>query len=114
MMKRDHCPICKKNPRAINYYRGEKIYYRTLCTPCIHKKKRPLPEVPGWARAGYKKSEKCDRCAFTFKLPDQSQVYYVDGNTNNNNWLNLRTICLNCSREVTKTKWRPSGLRPDL
>lgn len=113
-MTREVCPRCNKNLQAINYHRGEKTYYRSLCTPCIHRKKISIKKVPGWARAGYKKSTKCDRCAFIFKLPDQSQVYYVDGNTNNNNWLNLRTICLNCSREVVKTKWRPGELRPDL
>jgi len=113
-MERKLCPICKKNPQAINYYRGDKVYFRSACTPCINQKRKPIIQVPGWVKSGYKKHEKCDRCSFKFKLNDQSKVFYVDGNTNNNHWANLRTICLNCTSEVAKTSWRPSPIQPDF
>lgn len=102
------------HPVALNYYRKEKAYYRTACTGCIHKKRKPTPEVPGWIRSGYKKREHCDRCGFKFKHIEQSNVYHVDGNLNNNNWVNLKTICLNCQPEITKTRWKPGDLKPDF
>jgi len=113
-MERDICPICKLNPVAINYYRGERVYYRSACTPCIHHKRRIAVPVAGWIKSGYQKSERCDRCSFKFKLVTQSRVFHVDGNVKNCHWANLRTICLNCSSEVAKTSWRPSDLQPDF
>lgn len=112
-MQRATCPICKTNPVAINYRRGQRVYYRSLCTPCIHKR-RSVPQIASWIKSGYKKSDRCDRCQFRFKMSDQSDVYYIDGNTNNNHWANLRTICRNCQIEVAHTRWRPSNLRPDF
>lgn len=99
---------------AINYYRHGRTYFRTACTPCIHQKRQLPPEVPGWVKAGYKKRDKCDRCAFRFKLSEQSNVYYSDGNTSNNNWANLKTICLNCQSEIAGTNWKPATIQPDF
>jgi hypothetical protein len=113
-MQRKLCPKCNLRRVAINYYRKEKTYYRSLCTPCIHIFKTKLQSLPGWVRSGYKKTEKCTRCQFKFKLPSQSKVFYIDGNTTNNHWSNLRTICLNCEREIQNTKWRPSDINPDF
>lgn len=113
VMSRKVCPICNQHPVAINYYRHNKTYYRTACTPCIHKKRR-ITSIPSWIKSGYKKKEKCDRCGFKFKLPDQSNVYYIDGNDRNTNWANLKTICLNCQSEVAKTHWKPGTLTPDF
>lgn len=111
-MIRSTCPKCHKHPVAINYYRKEKVHYRTMCTPCLHKKKKFV--APGWFKSGYKKTKACDRCGFKFKLAEQGHVYYIDGNINNNNWVNLKTICLNCQVEVAKTRWKPSTLTPDF
>lgn len=113
-MQRNLCPKCRKHPVAINYYRKEQVHYRSLCTPCIHKTKKVLPKVASWIKSGYKKSNKCDRCGFKFKLIEQSEVHYVDGNPDNSNWLNLKTICANCRLEVAKNKWRPSSISPDF
>jgi Zn ribbon nucleic-acid-binding protein len=112
-MKRSVCPQCRIHPVAINYYRNNKVHFRTLCTPCIHKRRRTAVNVPGWLRAGYKKRDRCERCNFKFKLTEQSTVYYVDGNTANNHWSNLRTICANCSFDVKDSHWRPSRILPD-
>ena len=113
-MKRSLCPRCNARNVAINYYRHGITYYRSLCTPCIHSTKTKTTPVPSWVKAGYKKSERCSRCSFKFKLNNQSKVFYIDGNIKNNHWSNLRTICLNCEREIQNTKWRPSDISPDF
>ena len=113
-MERKTCPICRRHPVAINYYRGDRVYYRSACTPCIHQKRQPQPDIPSWIRSGYKKRDRCDRCGFKFRTQEQSAVYYIDGDTANNNWANLKTICLNCQIEVAKTRWRPSAIQPDF
>jgi len=113
-MERNLCPFCRKHPVAINYYRKGKTYFRTACTPCIHGRNRSPTKLPGWVKSGYRKPDKCDRCAFKFKINTQAKVYYVDGNTNNNHWANLRTICLNCQIEISHMGWRPSPIQPDF
>jgi len=71
---------------------------------------------PGWLKSGYKKKEKCDKCGFRFKHTDQASVYHIDGNSNNNDWTNLKTICANCGIDVKHSKlpWVPSDLVPDF
>ena len=113
-MERKLCPICRKHQVAINYYRKGVAHYRSACTPCIHQKRKLPAKIPGWVKAGYRKPDKCDRCSFKFKLISQAKVYYMDGNTTNNHWANLKTICLNCQIEIAKTSWRPSELQPDF
>lgn len=113
-MERKICPICKKHPVAVNYHKRGRTYFRSACTPCIHKGRQIQPEVPGWVKSGYKKRDRCDRCSFRFKLTEQSNVYYTDGNTSNNNWANLKTVCLNCQTEIAGTNWRPAAIQPDF
>jgi len=69
----------------------------------------------GWLKSGYKKKEKCDRCGFKFKHPEQATVYHVDGNIGNSDWVNLKTVCANCVIEVEhgRLPWAPSDLIPD-
>lgn len=116
MSSRPICPICTQRPVAINYIKEETVHYRRQCDVCIRKGKKIKPVPPGWAKSGYKKKPQCEKCGFKFKLPDQSNVFYVDGNLKNNNWVNLKTICLNCTQEVYKTRlpWKPSPLVPDF
>jgi len=110
------CPQCKLHPLALNYHRAGRAHYRSLCISCTHKNKKARQRAPNWFRAGYRKTERCDKCGFKFKFPDQSNVYYVDGNEDNTNWLNLKTICLNCQQEIkhATVKWRPGGILPDF
>ena len=110
------CPSCNQKPRAINYHRLGKTYYRSLCISCTHKKKKTKTRAPNWFRSGYRKKERCDRCGFKFKFPDQSNVFYVDGNIENINWANLKTICLNCQQEIKRAnvKWCPGEIVPDF
>lgn len=69
-----------------------------------------------WIKSGYTKKEKCEKCGFKFKFLDQSSVYHVDGNIENSDWLNLKTICANCTIELahSKTGWRSPKITPDF
>lgn len=113
-MQRKTCPVCKNFVVALNYYRKGRPYYRSMCTSCIHKGRKIKPEAPNWFRSGYRKTDRCERCGFKFKSVDQSNVYYADGNTSNVNWSNLKTVCLNCQQELTKTSWKPGPIVPDF
>ena len=115
-MNRPTCPACNQNLCAVNYIRGDKTHYRSRCDYCIKKGRRARIPTPRWKASGYKKKPQCERCGFKLKHPEQSNVFYVDGNLKNNNWLNLRTICLNCQQEIYKNNlpWKPSPLVPDF
>jgi len=116
MEYRKICQICGKKPVAVNYRMHGKVYYRSRCDVCIRKKKNLPSQKPSWFLAGYKKKPHCEKCGFKAKYREQLFVYYVDGNFNNNNQLNLRTICANCQYEVAKEGlgWRQGDLIPDF
>jgi len=107
---------CRERPVGINRHIGERVYYRKLCDQCLRKGKKLKPQAPSWVRVGYAKKSHCEKCGFKFKLLGQSRVFYLDGNLNNNDWTNLRTVCLNCQEEILKSKttWKPSTLTPDF
>ncbi len=113
MTHRGLCPCCRLKPVAVNYKKYGRTYYRGKCDQCGRKKKKPAPA--GWLRSGYKKKEKCERCGFRVKFTEQSAVYHVDGNVENNDWMNLKTVCCNCEVEIKHTSlpWKPSELIPD-
>lgn len=116
MKDRKLCPVCRANPVAVNYVKDEVTHYRSSCTACIRKGKKLKPVPPAWAVSGYKKKPQCEKCGFKFKFLEQSNVFYVDGNLKNNNWANLKTICLNCQQELYKSKvgWKASPIVPDF
>ena len=116
MLTRELCPACRINPVAINYISEGITHYRNSCASCIRKGKKLKPEPPAWLRSGYKKTERCEKCTFKFKLPTQSIVFHVDGNLKNNNHFNLKTVCLNCQQEVYKSRlaWKASPIVPDF
>jgi hypothetical protein len=110
------CQACNQRAKAIAYHRPDgQIQYRRLCEYCIKRKKRiPVP-VARWKSSGYKKKTTCDNCFFKAKYSAQLLVYYIDGNLNNSALRNLKTICLNCTVEISKLDliWRASDLEPD-
>lgn len=111
------CPYCRIKPVAISYYKYGRVYYKNKCSQCLRKGIKKLPPA-GWIRSGYKKKDKCEKCNFRFKHPEQSHVYHLDGNTLNNDWINLRTICSNCSVEIRHSNlpWKADykgGITPD-
>lgn len=115
-MNRPICPACKQRHCAVNYIKDGETHWRTRCDTCIKKgRKIKLPESR-WKKSGYKKKPTCDRCGFRAKYSAQLLVYHIDGNLNNSELRNLKTICLNCVEEVKRSvlPWRPGDLEPDL
>lgn len=109
------CTVCNARPRAIAYHKYDRTYYRSKCDACIRKGRKLKPVSPRWHMAGYKKKPACDRCGFKARYTGQLSVYHVDGNLNNCELRNLKTVCLNCVQEITKLDlpWRRGDLEPD-
>ena len=114
-------PICKKcicRPRAISYTRQSgKIQYRSLCEHCLKLKKtgKLSSSKPSWQNNGYKKKTHCDLCNFKARYTNQILVHHIDGNLNNCELINLRSICLNCVEVVRRnnTTWKIGDLTVD-
>ena len=109
------CKVCNKNMAAVNGWHNNKLYYRSRCNACIRKGKKLKPQKPRWQTSGYKKKTACDRCGFKSRHSSQLLVYHVDGDLNNTELRNLKTICLNCAAEITRSDlpWKPGDLEPD-
>jgi hypothetical protein len=107
------CKTCRKKPCGINYYKQDKTFYRSQCDTCA---KDARPKKPRWSQSGYKKKSTCEKCGFKSKLPEQFDVYHIDGNLNSCNPLNLKTICANCQRTLQKEglKWKQGDLIADF
>jgi hypothetical protein len=112
---RPMCPVCNRNPVAPNYWRDGVRHYRSRCSGCIKKDRNLAAPKPRWQSRGYKKKPACDLCGFRASYGSQLAVYHIDGDLNNSDLINLRTICL-CCVEVVKRKtpsWRIGDLVPD-
>ena len=107
------CHSCGQRPCAVNYYKGDKVFYRSKCDTCSRGAK---PKQPRWSQQGYKKKDYCEKCGYKSKHPEQFNVFHVDGNLNNCRPSNLKTICANCQRVLHKegVRWRQGDLTPDL
>ncbi len=99
---RDLCERCNINPKAINYKKDGKVFYRRLCDACIIEKKKIVK--PQWQQEGYKKKFKCESCGFVPKFSEQLDV--VDYNKA------YKTICLNC--KVVYDKEKKISIKGDL
>lgn len=109
------CKVCNKNLRAPAYYRNGKRYFRSKCNSCIQKNKSLKPPEPRWKGSGYKKKATCDLCGFKSSYSSQIMVFHIDGDLNNNELVNLRSICL-CCIEVVKRRhisWRVGDIEVD-
>lgn len=104
------CEICGQRPKAVNYRKDDKVYYRRRCEQCLklHKPVKPL-----WVDSGYKVKRFCEACGFKPVLRSQVTVFYVDGDLTNIHSSNLKTVCLNCNAELISTGWRRGDLTPD-
>jgi hypothetical protein len=109
------CSSCHSRLAAINCYRHGKAYYRSVCDDCARKKKKHKPPVPRWQASGYKKKMVCDRCGFRARSSAQMLVYHVNGDLNDSDLRNLKTVCLNCSVEVIREDlpWQRGDLEED-
>ena len=99
--KRGVCKICKIEPRAVNYIKNGKTYYRSKCESCQIGKVRIA--TPKWVFDGYQKGDVCEICNFKSKFREQLTVI-----SNNKKY---KTICLNCQVAVKLTPPKPA---PDL
>ena len=109
------CKTCNKNHRAVNYVRAGVTHYRSICDECGRKKEKKKPRKPSWQKGGYKKKATCDLCGFKSLFSSQITVFHVDGDLENIQLANLRSICLNCVEVVKKKEvnWRRGDLEVD-
>lgn len=112
-MPRPLC-ICGFKPAAINYIKNGKTYYRKKCESCLNSVAGK--GIPKWYQEGYRIKLSCEKCNFSSKHKEQFNVYHLDGNLNNNKKNNLKTVCANCQRILSKEgiSWRLGGLTPDF
>jgi hypothetical protein len=83
---------------------------------CARAGKKIKPNKPRWQLAGYKKKANCDKCNFRARYSSQLLVIHIDGDCNHVNFLNLKTLCLNCWAAAKKEDqpWRAGDLEADL
>jgi len=114
-MLRPICKTCGKNHCAVNYIRKGVTHYRSGCDACGRKRKKLKARTPRWQGAGYNKKLTCDLCGFRSILSNQITVFHIDGNLDNCNLINLRSICLNCVEVVKKKEvtWKRGDLQVD-
>jgi len=114
-MSRPVCKACNQRYAAVNYIKEDVVHYRSRCDICVRRNRHTRTPVPRWKKQGYKKKLVCDRCGFRAKYAGQTVVYHVDGDLNNCNLTNLKTVCLNCSVEVMKLDlpWKVGDLLED-
>lgn len=112
---RPMCKFCNKNYCAVNYHKNGITHYRSLCDECGRRKKKLKPRKSLWLKGGYKKKDYCDLCGFRSLVHTQITVFHVDGNLENINPSNLRSICLNCVEVVKKKEvtWKRGDLQVD-
>ena len=108
-------PLCKcgERPRAINYKKAGKTYYRSLCDICSGK--GLVHGIPRWHRAGYRKKSQCEKCGFKSLHHEVFRVFHIDGNLDNCRHSNLKTVCCNCSQLLAKenSSWKQGDLVAD-
>jgi hypothetical protein len=107
------CKACGIYHRAINYHKGNKTYYRSLCEACMsHGSKKHLPR---WFRAGYKPKNLCEKCGYKSGHSEIFRVFHIDGNLDNCRPNNLKTVCCNCAQILGKEgiMWRQGDLVAD-
>ena len=106
------CERCKKRPKAVNYQKNGKTYYRKNCEECNCKVKNVTPR---WAYAGYVAKNRCEKCGYISEHPEVFRVFHIDGNLNNCRYSNLKTVCSNCAIVLGKNgvTWKQGDLTAD-
>ena len=104
---------CGQRPRAVNYKKEGRVYYRRLCEVCMAHGINY--RIPRWSRAGYKLTHQCEKCGFKSPHKEPFRVFHVDGDLNNCKHSNLKTVCCNCVQILSKDGivWRQGDLVAD-
>ena len=103
-MSRPICIQCNLNPCKNNGISKKGfIKYKKYCSSCERKVYNLRISKKNTRRLGYAlhKKDKCENCNFIPIHPCQLDVDHIDGNKENNNLSNLRTLCANCHRLKT-------------
>lgn len=105
---------CGLRPKAVNYKKNGKTYYRSLCEVCLHN--GVYHGVPRWYRAGYRMQDFCDKCGFKSPHKEVFRVFHIDGNLDNCRRNNLKTVCANCRSILSKEgiRWKQGDLIADF
>jgi hypothetical protein len=86
VIERGVCSSCGILPKAVNYVKEGRIFYRKTCDTCARQKSKP--SIPAWAIQGYKKLSNCESCGFVGEYKEQIIVYETKNV--------YKSICLNC------------------
>ncbi len=90
IVERGLCEVCHINPRAVNYKRNGKTFYRSKCNSCLKHN----------SRAAFK----CVMCGFNAKYEEQLvPVSAIKADEN---------VCLNCDVVRNKKRVRMVKLKP--
>jgi hypothetical protein len=113
IVMRPLCKTCGQRPRALNYYKDGRPYYRRLCEACMSH--GPRAHIPRWQYAGYKPKNYCEKCGHKSPHKEVFRVFHIDGNLDNCRYTNLKTICCNCAQILSKEgiTWRQGDLVAD-
>ena len=112
---RPTCPVCGQRACAVNYVREDVHHYRSRCENCIRKGRQLRARVPRWKQAGYTKKNRCDSCGFRAQYSAQILVCHIDGDLDNTDQKNLRSICRNCEVKLSRDDlpWKAGDLEAD-
>jgi hypothetical protein len=98
----DLCLICGRNPVAIAGKTSTgRLRFKRRCEECI-KRSRAVRLNSFRDHILKHKKSKCEECGFEAQHPCQLDVDHVDGNRENSDPSNLRTLCANCHRLKTQ------------
>lgn len=87
VLERGVCEKCGIRPKAVNYVKNNKNYYRKTCDQCARAKTKG-PHVPNWFIKGYQRKSNCECCGFKAEYKEQLIVIEVEKK--------FKTVCLNC------------------
>jgi cytochrome c553 len=104
ILEKKERPICENcNKNVCRIYAKSKLgfdKYAKICDTC-HKIR--YNQSKGGRKIGYRlyKKDICEQCGFIPIHKCQLDVDHIDGNKNNEEIINLQTLCANCHRLKT-------------
>ena len=101
VFERGTCKTCGVRPKAVNYVKEGRTFYRSKCEVCLAGNN--TLKIPQWKFDGYSKTSHCEICKFAAKFTEQLTVV-----TDNRKY---KTICLNC-QVSEKLKSKMNLLKP--